>query len=73
MLYIPQTYAPWKDIPTTYIVTEADDRALPLPGQMSFIEHARRQGADVTVVKLDTGHFPFLSKPEAVADIITKS
>ncbi|GLY03891.1 alpha/beta hydrolase [Actinoplanes sp. NBRC 101535] len=54
----------WPGLPTTYVVC-TDDRGTPAAAQRDF---ARR--AD-TVIELPTGHHPFLSQPQAVADIIT--
>ncbi|KAA9152451.1 alpha/beta hydrolase [Microbacterium lushaniae] len=57
----------WRDRPTTYIVTGRDE-VFPLPAQEAL---AARAGS--TVVPLDTSHSPFLSQPEAVADIIERA
>ncbi|MEU6854493.1 alpha/beta hydrolase [Actinacidiphila alni] len=59
----PVAAAAWRDLPTTYLVC-ARDRGTPAAAQREF---ARR--AD-TVVEVAAGHHPFLSRPEAVADVV---
>jgi len=58
----PVQAAAWQHVPSTYLVC-AQDRGTPAEAQRDF---ARRAGA---VVELDTGHHPFLSRPQAVADL----
>ena len=58
------TTVAWRDKPTTYVVTE-QDAIFPLPAQEAL---AARSGS--TVVRMDTSHSPFLSKPDELADII---
>ncbi len=55
--------AAWQHVPSTYLVC-AQDRGTPAAAQREF---ARRAG---TVVELDAGHHPFLSRPQAVADLV---
>jgi pimeloyl-ACP methyl ester carboxylesterase len=59
----PVTAAAWQQVPSTYLVC-AQDRGTPASAQRGF---ARRAGA---VVELDAGHHPFLSQPQAVADLL---
>ncbi|WP_138759615.1 alpha/beta fold hydrolase [Modestobacter altitudinis] len=59
----PVTAAAWQHVPSTYLVC-AQDRGTPASAQRDF---ARRAGA---VVELDTGHHPFLSQPQAIADLL---
>ena len=59
----PVAAAAWRDAPTTYVVC-AQDRGTPARRQREF---ARR--AD-TVVELDAGHHPFLSRPADVRDLL---
>ncbi|HTI34944.1 MAG TPA: alpha/beta hydrolase [Miltoncostaea sp.] len=59
----PVRSAAWKDVPSTYLVC-ADDRGTPAEAQRAFAARAGR------VVELDAGHHPFLSRPEAVRDLI---
>ncbi|GAA2082200.1 alpha/beta hydrolase [Microbacterium hatanonis] len=63
----PLTQVAWRTKPTTYIVTE-QDAIFPVPAQEAL---AARAGS--TVRRLDTSHSPFLSQPEAVADIIEEA
>ena len=59
----PVGAAAWQQVPTTYLVC-AQDRGTPARRQRDF---ARRAG---TVVELDTGHHPFLSRPDTVRDLL---
>ena len=59
----PVRASAWQDVPSTYLVC-ADDRGTPAAAQREF---ARRAG---TVVELEAGHHPFLSRPRAVADLL---
>ncbi len=58
--------AAWQQVPSTYVVC-ADDRGTPPDLQRDW---ARRAGR---VVELETGHHPFLSRPEAVRDLLLQS
>ncbi|OJX63199.1 MAG: hypothetical protein BGO95_08920 [Micrococcales bacterium 73-13] len=58
------TAAAWRTVPSTYVVTERDG-ATPVPAQEGI---AARAGS--TVVRMDTSHSPFLSQPEATAELI---
>lgn len=53
----------WRSVPSTYLVC-ADDRAVPPATQR---EEGRRAGR---VVELPTGHHPFLSRPDLLAQVI---
>ena len=59
----PVSAAAWLQVPSTYLVC-ADDRGIPAVAQREF---ARRAGQ---VVEFEAGHHPFLSQPDAVADLI---
>jgi pimeloyl-ACP methyl ester carboxylesterase len=59
----PVGAAAWQQMPSTYLVC-AEDRGTPPRLQREF---ARRAGR---VVELDTGHHPFLSRPDAVRDLL---
>ncbi|WP_460775909.1 alpha/beta hydrolase [Microbacterium sp. GXF7504] len=63
----PVTEAAWRGRPTTYVITE-QDAVFPLRAQEAL---AARAGS--TVVRMDTSHSPFLSRPEAVADVIERA
>jgi pimeloyl-ACP methyl ester carboxylesterase len=58
------TQAAWATIPSTYILTERD-AIFPV-----FAQEALSGRAGSTVHRFDTGHSPFLSQPQATADII---
>jgi pimeloyl-ACP methyl ester carboxylesterase len=60
----PVTAEAWRHLPTTYLVC-VEDQGTPVAAQR---EYARR--AD-NVVEIDAGHHPFLSQPEAVAELIS--
>jgi pimeloyl-ACP methyl ester carboxylesterase len=59
----PVRWAGWKHRPATYLVC-ADDRATP-----AAVQRAQAGRAD-HVLELPTGHHPFLSRPELVAQAI---
>ena len=59
-----ETTPAWKTIPSWYLVC-TDDHMIPPPAQ-EFM--AKRMGA--TVRSVPSSHAPFMSKPQAVADII---
>lgn len=55
--------AAWQEVPTTYIVC-TQDRGTPAELQREFAKRAN------SVVGIEAGHHPFLSKPETVRDVI---
>jgi pimeloyl-ACP methyl ester carboxylesterase len=59
----PVWSAAWQHVPSTYLVC-AQDRGTPADRQRAF---AGRAGS---VVELDAGHHPFLSRPAEVCDLI---
>ncbi|MFJ9950860.1 alpha/beta fold hydrolase [Kitasatospora sp. NPDC091207] len=59
----PVGAAAWQQVPSTYLVC-AQDRGTPARLQREF---ARWAGG---VVELDAGHHPFLSRPEAVRELL---
>ena len=65
------TGAPWKDLPTTYVHC-TQDLAIMLPLQKSMVQDAvNAGGASEFVTKIiDSGHCPFLSKPDELVSII---
>lgn len=63
VLGAPVGAAAWQQVPSTYLVC-TQDRGTPADRQR---EHARRAGS---VVELDAGHHPFLSRPDAVRDVV---
>jgi pimeloyl-ACP methyl ester carboxylesterase len=61
----PLTRVAWRDRPTTYVITE-DDVIFPVEAQEALSARAGSR-----VVRLATSHSPFLSQPDAVAEIIS--
>lgn len=61
------THVSWRDRPTTYVITE-QDQVFPLPAQEALAARS-----DSRPVRLATSHSPFLSRPEAVADVIEEA
>lgn len=59
----PVQSAAWERVASTYLVC-ADDRGTPAARQRRF---ARRAGS---VIELDVGHHPFLSRPAMVSELI---
>jgi pimeloyl-ACP methyl ester carboxylesterase len=59
----PVTVAAWRTVPSTYILCR-EDRAIPAALQAVLAKRCN------SVVELDASHSPFLSMPEAVADIL---
>jgi pimeloyl-ACP methyl ester carboxylesterase len=53
----------WRDIPSTYVICDLDN-AIPVPAQEAMSAHAG------TTHRLDSDHSPFLTDPDAVADLI---
>lgn len=53
-----------QQVPSTYLVC-AEDNGTPVSAQREFAQRASN------VVEINAGHYPFLSQPEAVADLIT--
>ena len=61
----PVKSAPWQDVPSPYLVC-AQDQGTPADLQREFA------GRAASVVELDAGHHPFLSRPAAVRDLIVR-
>jgi pimeloyl-ACP methyl ester carboxylesterase len=61
---VPVTEVAWRTVPSTYIVTQRDT-IFPLEAEEWL---AGRAGSKV--VRMDTSHSPFLSRPEETADVI---
>lgn len=59
----PVRAAAWHDLPTTYLVC-TQDRGTPAAAQREFARRADK------VVEVNSGHHPFLSQPQTVADVI---
>jgi pimeloyl-ACP methyl ester carboxylesterase len=61
----PVQSAAWQRVPSTYLVC-AHDRGTPPEMQRAFADRAG------SVVELDAGHHPFLSRPDEVRDLILR-
>lgn len=61
----------WKDegVRVSYILTKAD-MALPYEFQKILVEGVQKSGKEVKCLELETGHSPFLTKPQEVADFV---
>ncbi|RAK99751.1 alpha/beta hydrolase [Aspergillus ibericus CBS 121593] len=66
------TGAPWKDLPTLYIHA-TQDLAIKLPLQKSMVQDAVNAGGKIVTETVDSGHCPFLSKPEELFWIVQKA
>jgi pimeloyl-ACP methyl ester carboxylesterase len=62
------THAAWRYIPTTYIICTADVPSTVAAAQY-LVDSAKASGVHMidNVVKVDAGHFPFISKPQWTA------
>ncbi len=68
------TVAPWKTVPSTYILCEKDN-AIPVPGQDGMIAAAKQvvpESFDV-VERCQASHSPFLSVPDWLAEKLIES
>jgi pimeloyl-ACP methyl ester carboxylesterase len=61
----PLSRAAWAELPSTYVVCE-QDQAIPVVAQEAMSARAD------TVVRLDSGHSPFLSQPAELAAVLRK-
>jgi len=59
----PLRFVAWRDVPSTYVICERDN-AIPVPAQEAMSAHAD------TTHRLQSDHSPFLTDPDAVADLI---
>ncbi|KAL1867740.1 hypothetical protein VTK73DRAFT_4025 [Phialemonium thermophilum] len=66
----PLTYAAWKDVPTSVILTEYD-KIVTADHQRRRIQHAKeKHGVDLQVVPLASSHSPFLSMPDKLTEAV---
>ena len=66
----PLTYAAYRYIPSTYLLTE-NDQPLPVQAQEGMIAQAEAAyGIQIKKELCTSGHSPFLSQPERVAEVI---
>ncbi|KAJ8063867.1 hypothetical protein OCU04_007721 [Sclerotinia nivalis] len=70
----PVTVEPWRFIPSTYVLCE-DDNALPLEAQLGLIKGAQEiaAGSFDTIERTNSGHSPFISQPEWLAEKLIKA
>lgn len=61
----PVQSAAWQHVPSTYLVC-AQDRGTPAEMQRAFADRAG------SVVELEAGHHPFLSRPDEVRDLVLR-
>jgi hypothetical protein len=68
------TVAPYKVIPSTYILCEKDN-AIPIQAQEGMVAGAKAaaQSAFDVVERTDASHSPFISQPEWLADKLIKA
>jgi pimeloyl-ACP methyl ester carboxylesterase len=59
----PLTQAGWQAVPSTYVICE-QDQAIPSSAQEAMAQRAGQ------VLRMNTGHSPFLSQPEALAALL---
>ena len=65
------THAAWRHIPTTYILCTADVPTTVAATQY-LVDSAKASGSHRidNLIKIDTGHSPFISKPEWTANTL---
>ncbi|KAK4948622.1 hypothetical protein LTR10_012626 [Elasticomyces elasticus] len=68
------TYAGWRYIPSTFMLTSRD-KVFPAEVAQQQIDFAKAQNLTglENVEKIDSGHFPMLSQPQEVADLLRKA
>ncbi len=66
LLFLPQIYAAWRHIPTTYLLCKKD-RMVFYDRQLRLIEDA---DVPIKAFTCDSGHSPFLSQPDLTARVI---
>lgn len=64
------TYAGYKDVPVSWLFTENDRTVTPETQEICIGIIEQATGKKVDVKRLNSGHFPFLSRPDDVAQII---
>lgn len=67
------TYPTYRHIPTTYLFTEID-QVIPFEMQKSMVEAANKESeSPVSTYSCKGGHFPFISVPETVLEVVRKA
>ncbi|KAH7123758.1 Alpha/beta hydrolase fold-1 [Dendryphion nanum] len=65
------TAASWQNIPTSYLLCE-NDMAIPAELQERMALSVKEAGAEIEVTRLESGHSPFLSKPDETVEWLRK-
>jgi pimeloyl-ACP methyl ester carboxylesterase len=60
-------YVPWGEVPATYLVCE-QDHCFSVEMQI----HMAQSTGDMSIERCNAGHFPFISIPNEVADLIVR-
>ena len=73
-LWSEQTYAAWKNIPSTYVVCELD-RVIPCQQQETMVEHAKaiQPKAFDMVRRIESGHEPIFHKIEDLVSTVREA
>jgi pimeloyl-ACP methyl ester carboxylesterase len=58
-------------VPSTYIAC-TEDRTIPIAAQRAMIDAVLDEGTSIDVVEMATSHSPFLSQPDAVANVLAE-
>lgn len=68
------TFAPWKTIPSTYILCEKD-QAILIEAQEAMVAGARQAAPDSfdVVERCSAGHSPFLSMPDKLTEYLKRA
>jgi len=72
------TYAAWRDVDSTYVVSERD-QAMPVAAQRDMVANVRRVieesggKAKLQEISINTSHSPFVSQPEELGLIVRRS
>lgn len=71
VLYQPLERCAWREIPTAYIHT-TNDMTLPFDYQKHMVDAMKKEGKEVEVFTIVTGHCPNLTETEEVVAIVEK-
>lgn len=63
------TYSTYEDFPATFVLCEKDN-AIPIHLQERIIKQASQTAKDLKVIRISSGHSPFLSTPETIVGIL---
>ena len=63
----------YTEIPTAYLLTK-EDKTIPPDMQRSMVDAANElRGSPITEYSINSGHFPFISVPGLVAEVVRKA